>query len=127
GYKPGKTREEVAVDLTGRFRLRVVSRRDVIVYSDGSQMTDGKRTSAGAGWVGYQAARQIFRGSEPLGSQTEFFDAEAQSALQGLLTAIKSPTARMADNVHVCLDNLAVATRIVCQGAGSSQARFAAL
>ncbi|KAK1841732.1 reverse transcriptase [Colletotrichum chrysophilum] len=32
----------------------------------------------------------------------------------------------MADNVHVCLDNLAVATRLVSQSAGTSQSRFIA-
>ncbi|OHW94806.1 reverse transcriptase protein [Colletotrichum incanum] len=36
-----------------------------------SMMLDGSRTAAGAGWVGYQATREIFRGSEPLGHQTE--------------------------------------------------------
>ncbi|KZL88311.1 reverse transcriptase [Colletotrichum incanum] len=39
---------------------------------------------------------------------------------------MRSPTARMADNVHVCLDNLAVAARLVTQSPGSSQARFRA-
>ncbi|KZL83932.1 reverse, partial [Colletotrichum incanum] len=124
GYDPGKAKEELALEFTDR--LGTFSKRDIVIYSDGSQMTDGSRTSAGAGWIGYQATRQIFRGSEPLGSQTEVFDAEAQAALQGLLEAVRSPTARMADNVHICLDNLAVAARLVSQSAGSSQTRFRA-
>ncbi|GJC89495.1 hypothetical protein ColLi_12333 [Colletotrichum liriopes] len=75
GYKPRKTKEELALEFTDS--LGTFSKRDIVVYTDGSQTTDGSRTSAGAGWIGYQATRQIFRGSEPLGSQTEVFDAEA--------------------------------------------------
>ncbi|OHW96943.1 endonuclease reverse transcriptase [Colletotrichum incanum] len=124
GYEPKKTKEELAIAFTDR--LGTFSKRDIVVYTNGSQMLDGSRTSAGAGWVGYQATRQIFRGSEPLGLQTEVFDAEAQAAFRGLLEAMRSPTARMADNVHICLDNLAVAARLVTRSPGSSQARFRA-
>ncbi|CCF35795.1 reverse transcriptase [Colletotrichum higginsianum] len=124
GYEPRKTKDELATAFTDR--LGALSKRDIVVYTDGSQMVDGSRTAAGAGWVGYQATRQIFRGSEPLGHQTEVFDAEAQAAFRGLLEAMRSPTARMADNVHICLDNLAVTARLVTRSPGSSQARFRA-
>ncbi|KZL81234.1 endonuclease reverse, partial [Colletotrichum incanum] len=56
GYEPKKTKEELAIAFTDR--LGTFSKRDIVVYTNGSQMLDGSRTSAGAGWVGYQATRQ---------------------------------------------------------------------
>ena len=68
----------------------------------------------------------IFKGSEPLGTQLEVYDAEAQAAYRGLLNAIQTLTVLSADDVHICLDNLAVAARLCSPSAGSSQARFKA-
>ncbi|KZL65521.1 endonuclease reverse, partial [Colletotrichum incanum] len=48
GYEPRKTKEELAIAFTDR--LGTFSKRDIVVYTDGSQMLDGSRTAAGAGW-----------------------------------------------------------------------------
>lgn len=119
GHTPGKSKEELAKAFSSR--LESFSRRDIIVYTDGSLATDGSGTSAGAGWVGYQAARRLFRGAEPLGAKREVFDIEAQAAYRGLREAIKASTARMADNVHICLDNLAVTVRLCTKGTGAAK------
>ncbi|GKT61118.1 endonuclease reverse [Colletotrichum tofieldiae] len=50
GYEPRKTKEELAITFTDR--LGTFSKRDIVVYTDGSQMLVGSRTAAGAGWVG---------------------------------------------------------------------------
>ena len=60
-------------------RVENFSKRDIVVYTDGSQIKDGSKTSIGAGWVGFQAARRVLRGCEPLGSPVEVYDAEAQA------------------------------------------------
>lgn len=124
GYEPGKSKEEAAQAFLRR--LKSFPRTYIVVYTDGSQQTDGGRNSAGAGWAGYQADWPIFHGSEPLGPQLQVFDAEAQAAYQGLLHATKTPTARLAGNIHICLDNIAVAARLYTKSIGSSQARFEA-
>ena len=76
--------------------------------------------------MGYQHGRVIFRGSEPLGTQLEVFDAEVQAAYRGLLNATQSLMVFSADDVHICLDNLAVAARMCSPSVGSSHDRFKA-
>ena len=124
GYSPGISKEEAARSFLQR--LDGFSKRDIVVYTDGSLATDNDRTLAGAGWAGYQAGQRLICGSEPLGSQAEVYDAEAHAALRGLQEAARLPSNSMADNVHICLDNLAVAGRLVCPSPGSSQAKFTA-
>ncbi|OXV09425.1 hypothetical protein Egran_02813 [Elaphomyces granulatus] len=62
------------------------SSRDLVVYTDGSQVASPTR-AAGAGWVICQGPDPIIsRGRHPL-PQAEVFDAEAVAALKGLCTS----------------------------------------
>lgn len=124
GYKPGKSKEEAAQAFLSR--LEMFLKRDLIVYTDSSQISDGSKFSTGAGWVGFQSGLQVFSRSKCLSSQLEVFNTEAHAAHQGLLEATRFPTARIADNIHICLNNLAVAARLYSQSIGSSQAIFKA-
>jgi ribonuclease HI len=98
--------------------------RDIVVYSDGSKVEQEGSSSAGAGWVAYQAQQEILRGFQPLGQGAEIYDAEAYAATRGLETAMNCPTTRHADNIYVCLDSLEVAARLLSTTTSSSQETF---
>ena len=53
------------------------------------------------------------------------FDAEASAALTGARTALTLPSARLATDLWVFLDNLEVATILLGPTTGSSQSVFA--
>lgn len=120
GYISGQSKEAAARDF--KTTLAGFSKQDTIIYTDESQARKrGETTTASAGWVGYQAEQQIFRGNEPLGSQVEAYDTEVQATSRGLEQTLSLPTARMADNIHVRLDNLAVAVQLGSRSTRSSQ------
>jgi ribonuclease HI len=60
-----------------------------------------------------------------LGRNCEVYDAEAFAALAGLKAALSSPITHLSDRIIICLDNLAVAARLLHPTTGSSQATFA--
>jgi hypothetical protein len=118
GAPYGRSKEQAAADF---MSYQTIPPHDIVLFSDGSKISNG---STGCGYVGFQAGRQICHGSFSLGPHKEVFDAEAEVALAGAKVAIACPTARFANNLWVCLDNLEVATRLVSPSTGSSQAVF---
>jgi hypothetical protein len=60
-----------------------------------------------------------------LGRYTEVFDAEAAAALKGAKGALNVPSAKLATDIWVFLDNLEVALRLLTPLTGSSQGVFA--
>ena len=44
-----------------------------------------------------------------MGRTNELYDAKVIAMLEGLKQALKSPMARVAPGIHICLDNLGVA------------------
>ena len=120
GAPRGISKEQCAQDFLAF--LSDVPLRDIVLYSDGSKLSNG---SAGAGFVAYQAGRQVLRQAIPLGTTAEVFDAEATAALAGLEAAIDLPSTRFATDLWICLDNLEVALRLLSPFPGSSQATFA--
>lgn len=117
----GRTREQAALDFTDF--LTTVPPRDIQVFSDGSkrEATDG---ATGGGAVIYQYGYQIDRKAFSLGQQAEVFDAEAIAALRGAEAAFAAPTAKLASDLWIFLDNLEVATRLLAPSTGSSQSAF---
>lgn len=79
----------------------------VLAFSDGSQAAN---QHTGSGWVLYHHSNILQQGVLPLGTAMEVFDAEATAAYCALKNASKY--AHLGP-VYLCLDNLAVATRIV--------------
>ena len=119
GAPCGRSKEQAAAEFMTFYQS--IPPNDIVLFSDGSKLSDG---STGGGYVGYQAGRQICRGSFSLGLNKEVFDAEAEAALAGVKDASACPTARFANDLWVCLDNLEVATRLLSISTGSSQAVF---
>jgi ribonuclease HI/endonuclease/exonuclease/phosphatase (EEP) superfamily protein YafD len=117
----GRTKEQAAADFTAF--LNTVPPKDIQVFSDGSksESTDG---STGGGAVIYQYGLQIGRKAFSLGLQAEVFDAEAVAALRGAEIALAAPTAKLATDMWVFLDNLEVAMRLLAPSTGSSQEVF---
>jgi len=117
----GRTKAQAAKDFLDF--LPSIPGSDIQVYSDGSksEATDGL---AGAGSVTYQFGIRIDRKSYSLGRHAEVFDAEASAALTGARTALTLPSARLATDLWVFLDNLEVATRLLGPSTGSSQSVF---
>lgn len=93
--------------------------QDLLIYTDGSKLANGW---AGAGWVGFQGGREVFRGDSSFQDCAEICDAEAMAAVGGLLYARRNPPP---GNVFICLDNLQVATQLgQLAGVTSSQGVF---
>jgi ribonuclease HI len=117
----GRTKAQAAKDFMDF--LPSIPGSDIQVYSDGSksEATDGL---TGAGSVTYQFGIRIDRKSYSLGRHAEVFDAEASAALTGARTALTLPSARLATDLWVFLDNLEVATRLLGPSTGSSQSVF---
>ena len=122
GHLKGQTKEQA----TQAFRswLTHIPPCDIIVYSDGSQQLFNGSLSSGAGWTATQASKEIFRGCLPLGPYIEVYDAEVYAAKSGLEAALNFHSAKYADNIHICLDNLEVASRLLSITTGSSQNTF---
>ncbi|RKK93005.1 hypothetical protein BFJ70_g17753, partial [Fusarium oxysporum] len=106
---------------TGAF-LHWVERLDpltLVVYSDGSLSSEG---AASYGFTIHQNNVPIFDGSGRLGP-AEVFDAEATGALEGLKAALNLQGSA-AQNIFICLDNLAAATCLRGTPSDSSQDVF---
>ncbi|KAM4064933.1 endonuclease/exonuclease/phosphatase [Hirsutella rhossiliensis] len=95
--------------------LQSVAPRTAIVYSDGSL----SRRSRGYGYAVHQDGLTVLSGNGRLGL-AEVFDAEARLP-RGLRAALSLPAA---DQIVVCLDNLAVATCLQGMPSDSSQKEF---
>jgi ribonuclease HI len=80
--------------------------------------------STGAGFVAYQYGLQVGRKAYSLGQNAEVFDAEASAALTGAQAALALPSAKLATDLWVFLDNLEVASRLLSHSNGSSQSVF---
>jgi ribonuclease HI len=115
----GQTKEQATKDFLDFYTS--LPSRDITLFSDGSQLADGR---TGGGYVGYQASQQVVRGSFSLGLAREVFDAEAEAALAGAKAALASPASRSAQDLWIFLDNSAVATRLLSPSIGSSQSVF---
>jgi ribonuclease HI len=121
-YGPqGRTKEEAAKDFLDF--LPTIPPKDIQVFSDGSksESTDG---STGGGSVTYQYGLRIDRKAFSLGRYAEVFDAEATAALEGAKGALVAPSAKLATDMWVFLDNLEVALRLLAPSTGSSQGVF---
>jgi ribonuclease HI len=116
-----RTKEEAARDFISF--LTSIPPKDIQVFSDGSksEATDG---ATGGGFVSYQYGHLINRKAFSLGRNAEVFDAEASAALEGAKTALALPSARLATDLWVFLDNLEVAMRLLDHSTGSSQSVF---
>jgi ribonuclease HI len=121
-YGPqGRTKEEAARDFLAF--LPTIPPKDIQVFSDGSknESTDG---STGGGFITYQYGLKIDRKAFSLGCHAEVFDAEASAALEGAKGALKAPSAKLAIDMWVFLDNLEVALRLLGPSTSSSQGVF---
>ncbi len=99
---------------------------DIIVYTDGSQEIDqsGEPTGTGAGWELNWVGSWYRKQGIPLGRTNEVYDAEVIAMLEGLKQALRSPMARVAPGIHICLDNLGVARNAGYIPKSSSQKVF---
>ena len=71
-------------------------------------------------WVGgWYSKRGI-----SLGKNYKVHDAKAVAMLEGLKQALNSPVARVANGIHICLDNIGVAHMSSLIPEGSSQQTF---
>ena len=117
----GRSKEAAAVDFTNF--LLTIPPKDIQVFSDGSK-SESTGGATGGGSVAYQYGIQIDRRSFSLGLHAEVFDAEAHAALRGAKAALQAPSARLATDLWVFLDNLEVASRLLAHSTGSSQSVF---
>lgn len=122
GYSLDVDKERAAISF--KARLGTVSIADIVVFSDGSQLTKEGKRLAGAGWCAYQGNREILSGSLPLGGNQEVYDAEAYGALYGLKAASESSSTAYASRIIICLDNVSVACRLIRPESGSSEHVF---
>ncbi|KAF5236481.1 hypothetical protein FANTH_11249 [Fusarium anthophilum] len=99
--------------------VETVSPTTWIVYSDGLLSSEG---AASYGFVIHQKDLSVCDGSGRLG-YAEVFDAEATGALGGLKVALNL-TGSTAQDIEVCLDNLAAATCLQGTPSDSSEAVF---
>lgn len=117
----GRSKERAAQDFL-EF-LSSIPPKDIQVFSDGSK-SESSDGATGGGSVAYQYGLRIDRRSFSLGLNAEVFDAEAHAALAGAEAALKAPSARLATDLWIFLDNLEVATRLLSSFTGSSQSVF---
>lgn len=115
-------KERAAISF--KARLDTVSIADILVFSDGSQLTKEGKRLAGAGWCAYQGNRGILNGPLPLDNNQEAYDAEAYGALYGFKAVLKSSSIAYASQIIICLDNVSVACRLIRPGSGSSEHVF---
>ncbi|KAI1003833.1 hypothetical protein K3495_g4378 [Podosphaera aphanis] len=86
---------------TFRIFLRTLPRSDILVFSDGSKLSDGR---TGSGFVIYQFGTKVCSNSFPLGQHKECFYAETFAAL---------PSARFSNDIWVFIDNEEVARKLL--------------
>jgi ribonuclease HI len=91
----------------------------LVVYSDGSLSSQG---AASYGFTIHQGSLPVLNGSGRFGP-AEVFDAEAAGALDGLKAALTLQDSATQD-IIICLDNLASATRLRGAPSDSSQDAF---
>lgn len=105
GFALAQRDEQAAVFLAWQAALPA---SDVVVFSDGSRLQDGR---TGAACVGFQAGREVFRLSTSIGTgKHEVPDAESVGVVSGLLGAAALPPGSVTA-VHACSDNLDVVAR----------------
>jgi ribonuclease HI len=121
GGPAGRTKDTAAKDFLAF--LPSIPAKDILIYSDGSKM-EAMGGSTGAGFVAYQYGLQVGRKAYSLGQNAEVFDAEASAALTGAQAALALPSAKLATDLWVFLDNLEVASRLLSHSNGSSQSVF---
>ena len=80
--------------------------------------------STGAGFVAYQYGLQVGRKAYSLCQNAKVFDAKAFAALTRAQAALALPSAKLATDLWVFLDNLEVASRLLSHSNGSSQSVF---
>ncbi|KAL5601476.1 uncharacterized protein BROUX77_005725 [Berkeleyomyces rouxiae] len=83
---------------------KAAATRDILVYSDGSKLDDGR---TGWGFVIFQGGHLLGSGRGSLGTNHEVYDAEIAGALFGLRMALRTPCTYLANNILVILDNQA--------------------
>ena len=117
-------KEKAAVKFKGWLKSR--KPLDIIVYTDGSQEIDQNNvpTGTGAGWILNWVGGWHQKQGIPLEKISKVYDAEAVAMLEGLRQALKSPIARVAPGIHICLDNLGVARNTNGIPKSSSQKAF---
>ncbi|KAI0995659.1 hypothetical protein K3495_g12520, partial [Podosphaera aphanis] len=104
-----------AHEFTGR--IRKLPPWDILVFSDGSKQKDG---SAGAGAVVFHRDITIAEMKVPLGPDFEVYDSEIIDALAGLRAATAAPSAYLATNIRVILDNQEAAQRLLVSSPSKS-------
>ena len=106
--------------------LKAQNPLDIKVYTDGSQETNQDNTpmGTGVGWVLSWVGSWYSRRGISLGNTYEIYEAEAIAILEGLKQALSIPMARVANGIHICLDNLGVARNSSLIPEGSSQETF---
>ena len=72
----------------------------------------------------YQYGLRIDRKVFSLGCNAKVFNAKAYAALEGAKAALLAPTAKLATNMWVFLDNLEVAMQLLAPSMGSLQLVF---
>lgn len=120
GYHPGISTPEAA----NNFHAWRLSRpdTDIIVFSDGPQITDQEGlVRTGSGWSvqhasGYKLTNGFAR--EPA---AEVYDAEIRGALKGLKAALSLFSLHRHQSIIVCLDNLEAAKALLHAPISSSQ------
>lgn len=115
----GATKEEAAEAF--REWLNTLSDRDIVIYSDGSQLELGK---VGYGFAIYTRSHCEETGWGRLHPISEVFDAEAVGAWMGLQTAIAGRLDVNKGQVWVCLDSTNVIRSLDGNGSPSSQWAF---
>jgi ribonuclease HI len=121
-YGPqGRTKDTAGKDFIAF--LATLPPKDIQVFSDGSK-SEARDGSAGGGSVTYQYGIRTNRQAFSLGCNAEVYDAEAAAALAGAKAALASPTAKLATDLWVFLDNLEVTMRLLAPSASSSQSVF---
>ncbi len=120
------TRDKKKASQNFKSWIETLDRKDILVYSDGSQEVDqnGTTNGKGAAWVLNWTDRWLGMNRFSLGANAEVYDAEALAMLGGPETAIASSMARLAPGIHIFLDNLRVARNAGKTTKGSSQAVF---
>lgn len=118
GPPTGNTTKSQAADAF-RAWLRSLPDTHIVVYTDGSKLTNG---AVGWGYAVYEGRWKIAQGKGRLGI-AEVFDGEAEGARHGLYYAHRAHPGR---TIHICLDNTAVVRGLTGEIPASSQEAFLA-
>lgn len=89
--------------------LGVLPRRNVLIYSDESKLSDRNSVSE---FLVFQFGLRMCSGAFLIGKYKDSYDAEAYGALQRLHVAITLPSTQFSNDALVFLDNSDVATKL---------------